>query len=251
MSDQTQETTSSTITTPRVEKRFRSLGLPDGFKFNYYQSLDDVLTDLGGDSSKVLAIVNSNLSAHSTATEARDQFTDDLEKITGFAFLTKEVTGTGKNVSKTRTVADESEAEYVGRLRKHLLEGLHFKHASDLVDVLRSFTTPPEKDQKAIEAWLQSVADARTYDLDARVTERTGKEKGLPQYATNGAKAIYAGNADAGRSSEDNWVFWQKRFKKESGTVLNERTGVEADDLKALAVAIVTNEKAQAENKYK
>lgn len=236
-------------TTPRIEKRFKSLGLPNGFRFNYYIEHADIVTDLGGDTSRVLANVNSYLAAHSTATEARDQFTSDLEKITGFTYLTKQ-TPSKKDPTKMLTTPAETEAEYVGRLKVALVEGFTFTTAPDLDDVLKPHIHPPAKNPDAVLAWLQSLADARTYTLDARVSERQSKEKGIPQYATKGAEAIYAGNEAKGFNSEQNWHAWQKKFAKDTGTVLAERTGNAEVDKKVLALAIVADKNKRDEKMY-
>lgn len=212
----------------------------------------------------MLGIINKQLSAHVTGSWSRDQFTTDLERISGFSYLTKEKT---TKSGKTINVAAETPAEYVDRFRAAVKDGFTLVPVPDLgklvgkpedndneieiVNELHSLVkNPPDPTEESINAWLQKLADLRVYPLDARVTERVGKAKGLPQYAVEGAAAIYAGNEAKGRDSEANWAHWAKQFAKNS-VILPDRTGDSAVDLKVLAQAIVANEAAEAKNKYK
>ena len=252
--------------TQRTETRFSSLGLKDGFRFGIYPSVEVITEDLGADASKkITEIVNRQLAAHTTATQARDQFTTDIERVTGFKYLTEEVEGKGKNAGKTRTVPAENEKEYVNRFRKACVEGLTFHPASDLGTKTESAAGEEDGEVSIaeqlkhlahshahstadeIEAWLQTLANLRLYNLDARVTERTAKEKGLPKYALEGAAAIYAAGAER-------IAYWRKRFSK-NGVALAEfditDEAAKESNLKTLATAIVANESAESANKYK
>jgi hypothetical protein len=249
----------------RTEKRFNSLDLPQGFRFGFYSDIGTLQTELGENfAEKLLCIVNKQLAAHVTASWSRDQFTTDLERVSGFAYKTKEkVTKAGSTVN----VANETPAEYVNRFREACKGGLTLTPAHDLGKIvgkeedndnetsianeLRALVDSGTGTEEAsINAWLQKLADLRVYPLDARVAEHTAKEKSLPKYAVEGAAVIYAGNEAKGRDSEANWAHWSKTFAKNQ-VVLPTRTGDSVVDLKVLATAIVANEAAEAKTKYK
>lgn len=255
--------------TNRTEKRFSSLALPQGFRFGFYPSLSVMQEELGDNAeAKILEIVERQLSAHSTATWARDQFTTDIERVTGFAFLTEEKQSK-KDSTKTIKVNAESEADYVDRFRAAALEGFTFSPAKDLgmkvdsgkdgvlenddetsiVNELKGLAQGVGQTVEKINSWLQDLADLRVYPLDARVIKRVGKEKGLPKYATEAANGILTAVKDGVDISQKLWDKWTKTFHGKD-IALPSRSGDITIDAKVLAQCIVANEAYDAAKKY-
>lgn len=240
----------------RTEVRVDSLSLRDGFRINKYATLQDILGDVNEE--KVAALVNAYCWQKGALVEARDQFTTDLERVTGFEFPTKEVEVKDKEGKvSTKRVPAATEGEYVGLFRKNAI-GLTFNPAPDLgtlaategnndgetsiADALKALASRSLTTADEVEQFLQDLADVRLYDVSAKAAERVAKERKLPDYAINGAKSIIA------NGNQNKWI---KEFEKKGVAYKPFNTGDTAADEKNLAEAIVAHHKAMVANQYK
>ena len=239
------------------EVRVSSIGLRDGFRINAYSDLGSILNAVEGQENQIRDIVNSYCWQKGALVEARDQFTTDLEQITGFEYKTKQVEkkSVDGKASTTLTVPDETEKEYVIRFRKEVLADFVFKPAKTLgsssstetekaiADSMQTLIqTNPPTDAATVEQFLQDVADLRLYECDAKHAERVAKEKKLPDYATLGAKNIITNSTQAK---------WINNFKKAGIQFADFQTDDEVANEKNLTLAIVAHQQAESKNKYK
>lgn len=242
--------------TPTLNRRLvvkESLGVK--FNINEYPDVKTLISETSEE--RVIGLINGQLT-QLKLNEAREQFCADLEALTGIMRERTMREGKGPHIGKTITKIVETSEDFVERFRQNFYGDWHestktrdfkqpeLKLNAQVEDVLLPFVvTDTMTGWDDFNAWLNNIASARTYTLDAKSSDRSTGGAKFSKFVLNAANQIYTGNSIEGRDSVANWAFWQKRFAKESNITLANRTGNPQIDIPALAEAIVKNDEVR------
>jgi hypothetical protein len=182
-------------------------------RLSAYADLQSIIEHLGGGEKgeqEVTKKINLYARQKGSLVEWRDWFTDEIERITGFAYLRKTETRKGKDgVEKQVEVPAETEAQYIDRFRKAVADGQTFELKAETA------VGPVPTTLEALDNWLQAVSNQKVFVCDATAAEREPGEEKLPVYAyTNAIICLCKGSHKAHRQNVQKW---KEKFTSEAG----------------------------------